>query len=126
MTTPLERKFKFGQLLLDDPDPESSPEDAVRVYEATYPVIANCTLSGPEEEGGHLVYTLVKPAATTKGKSEKNDSDELEQALAELDAWQESQSAGLTMPNNVTQSLAQVIENASRKSTDNPLDIPLA
>jgi len=67
MATTLTRKFKIGAVLLDDPAPTLSPEDALRLYSSSYPFVASATLSDPVVEGDALVYAVNKQAATTKG-----------------------------------------------------------
>lgn len=72
------RKFRIGATLLPDPAPDASPEDAIKLYEATYPHIAFCTIEETGVEGDALIFEVRKPPAQTKGH------DALE---AELDAW---------------------------------------
>ena len=67
MATTLTRKFRIGSVLLDDPAPNLPPEDALRLYAASYPFVTSATLGDPGAEGGHLVYPVNKQAATTKG-----------------------------------------------------------
>lgn len=61
------RVFKMGVTILDDPDPASAPIDALKLYIAAYPQLASATLSDPVEEGGRLVFDVIKPPARTKG-----------------------------------------------------------
>lgn len=61
------RVFKLGSTRLPDPDETMPPEEAVKLYAATYPVINHSQLSEPEVVGDELVYTIEKPAAKTKG-----------------------------------------------------------
>lgn len=63
----LDRKFKLGSVLLDDPAPDMGADEAVRLYENSYPVVAQATLGEPYVEGTNLVYEVIKPAAKTKG-----------------------------------------------------------
>lgn len=67
MATTLTRKFKIGAVLLVDPAPALPPEDALRLYAASYPFVTSATLSDPVVEGDALVYAVNKQAATTKG-----------------------------------------------------------
>jgi PRTRC genetic system protein C len=67
MATTLTRKFKIGPVLLDDPAPSLPPEDALRLYASSYPFVTSASLGDPVVEGGSLVYTVSKQAATTKG-----------------------------------------------------------
>ena len=66
-STALTRKFRIGAALLDDPAPDLSPAEAVRLYEATYPHIAHCSVEEGGVEGDALIYNVVKPPAQTKG-----------------------------------------------------------
>jgi len=65
--TNAKRVFKIGSLELDDPAPDLSPEEAVRLYQANYPVIASGELEGPEMVGDSAVYTVTPPPVKTKG-----------------------------------------------------------
>lgn len=65
--TTLARKFRIGAVLLDDPAPNLSPEDALKLYQGSYPFVASATLEAPVPEGDALVYAVRKQAATTKG-----------------------------------------------------------
>lgn len=89
-STPLSRKFRIGAALLDDPAPDLTPEEAVRLYEATYPHIAHCSVEEGGVEGDVLIYNVVKPPAQTKGSGRQARSlppaDE-QATLAKLDAW---------------------------------------
>ena len=121
--TILPRRFKLGQLMLDDPDTELSPNDAVRIYQATYPVISSCTLAEPYEQGGYLVYELQKPAATTKGREQDSDMAE---AMAELDAWEQNMPAPEIPDQGSLQALYTAMKAVRGTTIGNPLDIPLA
>lgn len=62
------RIFKLGSLSLTDPDPSLSPEEAVQLYAATYPQVAQATLSGPEVgPNGEAIYEVQRAPAKTKG-----------------------------------------------------------
>lgn len=62
------RIFKLGSLSLPDPDPSLAPDEAVRVYAATYPQVAQATLSGPEiGPNGEMIYEVERAPAKTKG-----------------------------------------------------------
>lgn len=65
----LTRVFKMGSVRLPDPDPDLSPEEALRLYTANYPHLAHATLAEPRSEGTELVYEIEKPPAKTKGAS---------------------------------------------------------
>lgn len=64
--TPILRKFKLGMQLLDDPTPGADVDTAIRVLSVTYPEINNASMSQPEIEDGHQVYSFTK-AIGTKG-----------------------------------------------------------
>jgi PRTRC genetic system protein C len=70
-TTPIQtltRVFRLGSISLSDPDPSISPEDAVKLYAANYPIIESCTLAEPFVEANErLVYKVEKPEVKTKG-----------------------------------------------------------
>lgn len=72
----LSRKFRIGAVLLNDPAPDKSPEEAVREYVATYPHIANCRVEEAGVEGDALVFNVVKPPAQTKGNGEDDEHSE--------------------------------------------------
>jgi len=62
------RLFKLGSLTLTDPDPSLPPDQAVRLYSANYPQIANAELVGPVvNDQGDLVYTVERSPVKTKG-----------------------------------------------------------
>lgn len=63
----LTRKFRINTVVLDDPAPALPPEEALRLYAASYPFVASATLGEPVVEAGNLVYPVNKQAATTKG-----------------------------------------------------------
>lgn len=84
----MKRVFVMGSARLPDPDPDATPEEALKLYRNSYPAIAHCTLSEPREEDGELVYEVQRPAQTTKGAG----SDE-SAALAEVDLWEREQLA---------------------------------
>ena len=64
---PLVRVFRIGATTLQDPAPQLPPEEAVKLYQASYPHLAHCTLEGPEVEGDQQVFTVMRPPAQTKG-----------------------------------------------------------
>jgi len=61
------RTFKIGSVLLPDPAPDLSPEEAVKLYALNYPVVANGDLEGPEMVGDTAEYTVTPPPVKTKG-----------------------------------------------------------
>jgi len=66
-TTTLERVFRFGTTTLPDPDPQASPEDALKMYEPNFPHLKNAVLGTPTPEGSRMVYPVEKPPVKTKG-----------------------------------------------------------
>lgn len=79
----LTRVFRIGATTLADVDPSLSPEEVIRLYERSYPMLRHATLSGPTIEGTTAVYTVEKPPAQTKGA---NTDTDIEAALAALEA----------------------------------------
>ncbi|OJY95726.1 MAG: hypothetical protein BGP25_15785 [Lysobacterales bacterium 63-13] len=75
------RKFRIGATLLPDPAPDATPEDAIKLYHATYPHIAFCTLENVGVEGDALIFEVRKPPAQTKGADPSGTLEAL------LDAW---------------------------------------
>ena len=56
----LEREFSFNGTRLGDPNPAMTVDEVKRHYQTAYPEIVNAQVSGPENTGGKLVYTLAK------------------------------------------------------------------
>lgn len=79
------RVFKLGPTLLEDPDPEASPEDALKLYVPSHPALAHCALSEPRLEADRLVYEVIRPTATTKGRGAESPKDAIER---EISAWE--------------------------------------
>jgi len=63
----LERAFRLGSVTLPDPDPSLPPEDAMRLFEANFPIIASSTIGEPFLEGDRLIVPILKPDVKTKG-----------------------------------------------------------
>ncbi|MEQ9223928.1 MAG: PRTRC system protein C [Salinisphaeraceae bacterium] len=63
----LTRVFRYGSLELDDPAPEKSPLEAMRLYAGSYPIFQQAALGAETIEGDKLVFEIEKPAAKTKG-----------------------------------------------------------
>jgi PRTRC genetic system protein C len=80
------RVFKLGPTMLEDPDPNASPEDALALYRTNHPALAHCTLSEPYLEGDRLVYEVQRPTATTKGQPRAGLTADIE---AEIAAWEQ-------------------------------------
>lgn len=66
-TEKLTRVFKMGSVQLPDPMPGATPEEAIKVYAASYPHLAHATLAEPVVSNGQLVYEVVRAPAKTKG-----------------------------------------------------------
>ena len=62
------RIFKYGSLVLDDPDISFSEEEVREFYSDVYPELTQATIEGPEPSEDGLVYTFVK-AVGTKGNT---------------------------------------------------------
>jgi PRTRC genetic system protein C len=61
------RVFKMGAIRLADPAPDLSPEEAINLYAASYPHLANVELNEPELVGEELHYAI-KPHQEVKTK----------------------------------------------------------
>jgi hypothetical protein len=61
------RIFKMGAMELVDLTPHLEPAEALKLYEASHPILKSCTLGDCYEEGGALVYPIEKPPVQTKG-----------------------------------------------------------
>lgn len=61
------RVFKMGAIRLADPAPDLSPEEAIKLYAASYPHLANVELNEPELIGEELHYAI-KPHQEVKTK----------------------------------------------------------
>ena len=60
------RIFKYGTLVLEDPDISFSDEEVKEFYADVYPELTQATIEGPEPSEDGLIYTFVK-AVGTKG-----------------------------------------------------------
>jgi PRTRC genetic system protein C len=63
---PLQRVFKFNQLLLPDPGATFTPEQVRDLFSATYPELTNAVIEGPTTTARALEYQFVV-AVGTKG-----------------------------------------------------------
>ena len=61
------RIFMLGVMKLTDPAPELPAEQAVRLYSANFPIIAQSTLGNPTVQGSDLIYAIEPPPVKTKG-----------------------------------------------------------
>lgn len=63
----LKRVFRLSSLELADPAPDLPPEDAVKMYQTSYPQLAVAQLSEPVIDKGLIIYTIAKNEVKTKG-----------------------------------------------------------
>ncbi|WP_347990296.1 PRTRC system protein C [Methylomonas sp. AM2-LC] len=61
------RIFKMGAVRLNDPAPELPPQEAIKLYSASYPHLAQAELSEPVLMGEELHYSVVTHEVKTKG-----------------------------------------------------------
>lgn len=61
------RVFKMGAVRLQDPAPSLPPNEAVKLYAASYPHLATATLQEPILVGGELHYAINIEPVKTKG-----------------------------------------------------------
>lgn len=68
--TGLERIFRFKnngtEIKLNDPNPDSSPEQVMSLYSNQYPELTTATVHGPVVEDGKALYEF-KTTIGTKG-----------------------------------------------------------
>jgi PRTRC genetic system protein C len=64
--TAITRKFKFGEVVLDDPNPNFTPERVMSFYSAQYPALTTARLSGPTNSGDTQVFEF-QTSVGTKG-----------------------------------------------------------
>ena len=58
------RKFKFGEIILDDPNPSFTPERVQSFYSAQYPALTNAYVKGPEVKGDNMVFEFIASVGT--------------------------------------------------------------
>jgi hypothetical protein len=63
----LKRIFKMGPREFVDLAPHLEPSEALKLYEASNPILKFCTLGEPFQEGDALVFPIEKPPVQTKG-----------------------------------------------------------
>lgn len=85
----LKRQFKVGTLLLDDPAPDASPEEAIQYYAAAYPFLTAATLDEGVVQGDAMIYTAQRPPAHTKGVGPARDTAAREPVPAPAEADRE-------------------------------------
>lgn len=61
------RVFKMGAVRFADPAPDLPPEEAVKLYAAAYPHLANANLEPPQLIGEELHYAI-RPHQEVKTK----------------------------------------------------------
>ncbi|MEQ1530913.1 MAG: PRTRC system protein C [Methylococcales bacterium] len=61
------RVFKMGMVRLADPAPDLPPDEALKLYSANYPHLANVALGQPQLIGGEIIYETIMPDVKTKG-----------------------------------------------------------
>ncbi len=67
-TRTLPRIFKYGQLVLDDPDPDASPDEVVEFYSEIYTDLRRKVgIDGPDIEDDAMVYTIRTEVGTKGG-----------------------------------------------------------
>jgi PRTRC genetic system protein C len=123
-TTHLTRRFKIGATLLNDPAPDLSPEDAVRLYVPNYPFIATAKLGEPVIEGDQLVYPVEKPTIQTKGAG-----DAVQAALDALEGWKNTPQSAPAVVEAWGTALFEIVKGTARRDPDPITDallIPLA
>jgi len=57
----------MGAVRLADPAPDMSPQEAVKLYAASYPHLSNAALDEPQLVGEELHYSVRLPDVKTKG-----------------------------------------------------------
>lgn len=60
----VERIFKYGGTVLDDPDPAMSPAEVKDFYADIFPELTQAVIEGPEYSDTQAVYTFEKKVGT--------------------------------------------------------------
>ncbi len=68
----LPRVFKYNNIVLDDPDPQMSPEDVKNFYANLYPELIQAVIEGPEL-GENLEYKFQRSYGTKGTVTTVND-----------------------------------------------------
>lgn len=71
----MERKFKYLDRELEDPNPNATPEEVMRLYAGIYNDLTQGRVEGPTEKDGVQVYTL-RRIAGVKGKVEDPSAED--------------------------------------------------
>lgn len=61
---PLQRRFKVGMQLIDDPMPTGDLDTVVRILAASHPDITTARMEGPKIEGDYQVWTFAESIGT--------------------------------------------------------------
>lgn len=64
--TDAKREFKYGQLMLQDPDINMTPDQVKEFYASSYPELTQSVIEGPDYKEDTVEYTF-KKAVGTKG-----------------------------------------------------------
>lgn len=64
--SPVPREFVFHGQKLPDPNPALTPEQVIELLTPAYPELSTATMTGPDAQGGKMVYTFSR-ALGTKG-----------------------------------------------------------
>lgn len=62
--TTLPRQFKFGAMILNDPDPSMTPTQVRDLLSGGFPEITSAEIGEPTVKNGALVYPLTRPVGT--------------------------------------------------------------
>lgn len=127
----MQRKFRMGATLLDDVNPDWTPEQVVAAYTPNFPFLAHATVGEPTVEDTWLVFPIHKPAVQTKGAGPAETvADAVADAERRIAAWaaepvHQPLNAAAWLP------LVQIIDRVTgRDEADaigiDPLYIPLA
>lgn len=60
----IERTFKYDSLILEDPNPEWTPEEVKNHYANVYSELTQATVEGPETNEDRIEYKFVKMFGT--------------------------------------------------------------
>lgn len=58
------RQFKHGDVVLDDPNPNMTPEEVKKLYSAKYPELTNAGIETPVTKNDKLVYSFNNKVGT--------------------------------------------------------------
>lgn len=63
----MKRIFKYNSLILEDSDPQRSPDEIKEFYTTLYPELTHAVIEGPEYEGKNIVFTFARSVGTKGG-----------------------------------------------------------